>query len=90
MSFSIMTQCLPGTISHYDLLAAPITTAEFKWICPHVGMFLYSSCFVHITGVHSDDRVGQRKAQSIQQGVQGLPKRPDGHYPAHSLTMIDT
>nr|XP_046227807.1 very-long-chain enoyl-CoA reductase isoform X2 [Scatophagus argus] len=43
-------------------------------------------CFVHITGVRSDEHLGQREAQSLQQGVQGLSQPPGGHHPSDSLT----
>lgn len=47
---------------------------------------LYSSGIVRITGFHPDDHLGQREAQSLQQGVQGLSQPPDGHYPPDSLS----
>ncbi|KAF3703358.1 Very-long-chain enoyl-CoA reductase [Channa argus] len=48
-----------------------------------------ASGIVHSTGVHPDDRLGQREAQSLQQGVQGLSQLPDGHYPPDSLTVLE-
>lgn len=88
MSFSIMTQCLPGMFSsiaavHYVLVAEIHLCILYLYV-------LFSSGIVHITGVPSDGHLGQREAQSLQQRVQGLSQRPDGHYPPGSLILIKT
>lgn len=44
-------------------------------------LFPPPSGILHITGIHSNDYLGQREAQSVQQGVQGLSQPQDGHYP---------
>lgn len=92
MSFSIMTQCLPGmysTLCFVDIntLISPITIVAPKFVCSNICM-LFSSGIVHITGVHSDDHLGQREAQSLQQGIQGLSQPPDGNYPPDYLIVI--
>lgn len=48
------------------------------------------SCIVHFTDLHSDEHLGQRKAQSLQQGVQGLSWPSHGHYSPDSLTVVES
>lgn len=90
MSFSIMTQCLPGmygTFFHESSYCA--SNNSFTEICMFYKLnILYPSGIVHIIGVHSDVHLGQREAQSLHQGVQGLPQPPDGHYPPDTLIVI--
>lgn len=49
-----------------------------------------ASGLVHIIGVHSDDHLGQREAQNLQQGVQGLSQPPDGYNTVDSLIAVET
>lgn len=46
---------------------------------------LHFSGILYITGIHSNDDMGQREAPSIQHRVQGLSHPEDGHYPPNSL-----
>lgn len=55
---------------------------------PHMLYILSFSGILHITGVYSDDHLGQRKAQSLHQGIQGLSQSPSGYYTSDSLIMV--
>ncbi|KAJ8278010.1 hypothetical protein GJAV_G00082750 [Gymnothorax javanicus] len=44
-----------------------------------------SSGPVHMPGLHSDDDLGERKAQNLHQRVQGLPTLQDVHHSLFSL-----
>lgn len=46
-----------------------------------VFLFFSFSGVLHVTGIHSNDYLGQREAPSVQQRVQGLSQPQDGHYP---------
>ena len=50
---------------------------------------LSCSGLVHTIGVHSNDHLGQREAQNLQQGVQRLPQPPDGYNTSDSLTVVE-
>lgn len=86
-----------GELFHHDPVSARYrshksTDSTNDKSCTKMFSYLnvsYFSGIVHVIGVYSDDHLGKRKTQSIQQGVQGLSKPPDGHYSSDSLIVID-